>query len=112
MDFQNVEHNGVKYIHYSATFPGMGALSIDDKRIILNGQFRATLTEGSYKFGRELQFCVLATKESKQTTITARNPSAWNRLEIFIPLVELPGMIKALQEFQNIIYKDIIDKIE
>ena len=77
--------NGVHYTHLEAEAEGIGASHIGKDKVILLGRPKISITKGSYKFGRELQFSVCAHKAAGAAA-SKRNPSEWNTIEICIPL--------------------------
>ena len=88
------EHNGVKYTHFQADKKCNGVSAVDGDKFVINGFPKISITEGSYKYGSELQISIIAPKSEKIKKV--RHPSNWNLLEINMPLEEGIKIITAL----------------
>jgi len=79
------EHNGVTYnnIRFSDKTNVAATACVGDKRIVLKGFPKFTITKGSYKFGDEIQFSISNFKGAG--IISDRNPSDWDTIELCMP---------------------------
>jgi len=86
-------HDGVSYTHLQSDETGTGSAQMGEDRFILSGPAKISLTKGSYKYGKEMQFSVCAHKEAGFKR-PDRNNSDWNTIEICMPLEAGLEMIK------------------
>jgi hypothetical protein len=71
-----------------------GVASLNNKRVILQGISSISVAK-SEKFGLELCFQVYGKKYRMET----RNPSDWNRVEIFVPIKDLNALFEKITNF-------------
>lgn len=91
-----VSHNGVKYTNYnidSKIYDGIACY--DDKRVVVPGSFSISVIEGSYKFGKQLQF-KLHSPKGNLISIETRNFTEWNRIEVDMPLEDGIVLLESL----------------
>ncbi len=91
--FRN-ENNGVSYKHFRNEKDAVGVCCIGDKRFIIHGRPKISITQGSWKYGKEMQFSLISHKNL--TVSESRNNSLWNVVEINMPYKEGKELIKAL----------------
>jgi len=97
-EIKETEFKGVNYVHVrTPKNRANGVMAIDDKRIVLTGVPNITITNGSYKFGKEMQFRVIVPKNFRIVE-QSRNPSSWNTIEINMPLEVGEELIKKMLE--------------
>lgn len=90
------EDDGVTYHNFKSILTAAGVVCIGNKRIILTGNPKITVMKNSKRFGDELQFTLLAKKG--QVKVEDRNGSAWNTIEINIPLEVGKALIEVTSE--------------
>jgi hypothetical protein len=94
MEKLKIEHNGVNYEHFRSDIVAAGAVSIEDKKFIINGIPKMTITTNSYKYDSELQISLICRKGEAIEKI--RNPSNWNTIEINFPIEEGKAIIEEM----------------
>lgn len=94
-------HNGVEYTNYRINKKVNGVFTNGEKKFIVNGFPKITITKGSYMYGQEVQFSLAC--EKKDILPMGRNFSNWNVLEINMPKELGLELIKAIE-------KDFIEK--
>lgn len=90
-------HKGVDYTHIRCKKPVAGVACIGDKRTVIQGMPKFSITNGSWKFGKELQISICSPKLARIEE--GRNEgSAWNTLEINMPLEIGQQIIDTIKE--------------
>lgn len=72
-------------------------MAIGDIKFLIDGVPNITITKGSYKYGSEMQFRILASK-SQKIREKIRHPSEWNTVEINMPFEVGKELVEKMNE--------------
>jgi len=102
-------HNGCTFWHHYGKRDYDGLITFGEKKVTINGKLNVVLMIPKFptqhqlgKFPKQLQLGILSPK-SNGFKVETRNASPWNVTEININIDEIDGIIKALQQFKNIL---------
>jgi len=98
-----VTDNGVTFKNFTGSGQNDALATLPDERIVLNGTPKIVIMDGSWKFGKQIQFQLITPREVKPTIEDRHDYSNYNRIEIDMPYEKGKELIKA-------VYKEIMEE--
>ena len=99
MEIEKRNHKGCSYTRFVLGEKYDSVSSFGSDRLVINGKVGVVLMEGSWKFGKQIQFIV----EGDNFTLEKRNMySKINRVEIDIDSKHIDDLIFALQNIKRL----------